>query len=108
MALLSPQPLTSDGFDPTDGDPADLDGDSFTNTGRELFAVGNFSGGAIDVTVETSITVDGQDADDLVVTLQDGVSRVMGPFSPAVYGTQVNVSYSGNTNAFVRVLKFPR
>jgi hypothetical protein len=99
-------PFNRDGVDPTDGVLASLDGDRFTNTGREIFVVANYSGGAIDVTFSPPGQVDGQDVEAPVIALQDGDVRLLGPWPPSIYGTTVRVSYSSNTSAYVQVLKF--
>ncbi len=82
-------------------------GDTFENTGKEVFVVNNGGGGAVTVTFATPVTVDGLAVADLTASVGAGASRAIGPFPPQVYGENVSVSYSGVTSVTVAVMRFP-
>lgn len=86
---------------------ADATGNNFPNTGREVFVVNNGSGGSINVTVDSK-TPCNQGADhDLVVAVGAGVQKMIGPFDPARYGSQVDITYSAVTSVTVAARKTP-
>lgn len=106
MARLESTPFVVSGLDPTDGEPCALTGDYFISTGREILSLANYSGGAVDVTIETTVEIDEQPVDDIAVTLQDGSVRLLGPWPLWLCGQKVRISYSSNSNVFVRVFQF--
>ena len=104
MALLSPTTLSRDGVDIT-GAAAAFGGDTFANTGYEIFSVVNGSGGSINVTFVTSATIDGAAVADKVVAVSNGGKVLIGPFPVAYYGSTVSVTYSGVSSVTVKVMK---
>ncbi len=93
------------------GDEADVDGDSFLNTGRELLIVHNAGEDPIAVTVESTYEVDEQDVADLVVAVPAGESRHIGPLRPGIYNDEdglVQVTYDVVTDVSVAVLHVAR
>jgi hypothetical protein len=87
---------------------ANVDGNFFDNTGKEMLAVRNASGGSINVTIQTSITVDSQTVADLVVACADAETTLIGPFPVGFYNDaedEVNITYSAATNIHVAVIK---
>lgn len=86
-------------------------GDSFVNTGSEVFVIKNGSGAPITATFVTPATVDGLAVADLTATIAAGATRMVGPFPPGVYndtgapGGSVSVTYSAATSVTVAVVK---
>lgn len=93
------------------GVAAGAGGDTFINSGQEIFVVKNGSGAPITVTFVTPTTVDNLAVSDLAVTVAAGATRSVGPFPPAWYndtaqpGGVVSVTYSSVTTVTVGVLK---
>jgi len=87
-------------------------GDSFSNTGKELFYVKNASGGAITVTFDSPATCSfagaALAAHDNSVSVGAAEERLIGPF-PAVRfndgSSNVIVTYSGVTSLTVAVIR---
>lgn len=87
-------------------------GDSFSNTGRELFYIKNGGGGSINVTFDSpatcSFALAANAAHDTVVAVGPAEERLIGPF-PAVRfndgSGNVLVSYSGVTSVTVAVIR---
>jgi hypothetical protein len=106
MALLEVESFSREGTSASEiTTAATAGGDRFTNTGKEVLEVSNTSGGPINVTVESTVTVDGQAVADLVVAVADSDPTTIGPFPLATYGSEVNVSYESVTSVAVRVLQ---
>jgi hypothetical protein len=105
MALLDITPASRAGITASDGVAASAGGDRFTNTGRELLVVTCASGGPVNVTMETTVEVDGQAVADNVVAVDDAEPMIIGPFPISDYGTEVNVSYADATNLTVQVVQ---
>lgn len=82
-------------------------GDTFTNTGRELFIVNNAAGsGTVTVTETLQATLDGQSATSKTVAVGFGTIAVMGPFPVAAYNDVngfMNITYSGVASVTVNV-----
>lgn len=112
MAALTVQPAarSANGVDLA-GVAAAGGGDSFTNSGQEVFVVKNGGGAPITVTVVTPATVDGLAVTDLTASVAAGATRMIGPFPPGIYndtgaaGGIVSVTYSGVTTVTVAVVK---
>jgi hypothetical protein len=105
MALLDITAASRDGITASGGVAASAGGDRFTNTGKELLVVTCATGGPVNVTMETTVEVDGQAVADNVVAVADGEPMIIGPFPLSDYGTEVNVSYADATNLTVQVIK---
>lgn len=94
-----------------DGVAAGAGGDTFINSGQEIFVVKNGSGAGITVTFATPTTIDGLAVSNLDVSVGAGVTRSIGPFPSGWYndtaqpGGIVSVSYSAVTTVTVAVLK---
>ena len=74
MALIATTTASADGNDLA-GAAAAGGGDTFTNTGAELYVVKNADGTSTNVTFVTSATVDGQSVGDRVVAVAAGVTK---------------------------------
>lgn len=105
MALLTATSFSRSGVDVI-GAAAASGGDTFANTGYEIFVVKNGSGGSINVTFTSTVTVDGQAVADKVVAVADGAHVSIGPFPVGYYDDTVAVAYSDVTSVTVKVLKF--
>lgn len=115
MATLEATQCVSSGVDLTDTDNAASGGDEFVNTGDQLLYVQNTGGDPHTVTIPRTRLVDGQPAADLVVTVPDGESRLIGPFRPQDYNDEddkIQIAYDAVEEAgpvqvmFVKLLLF--
>jgi hypothetical protein len=83
--------------------------DEFANTGKELLVIDNVAGIVpCVVSIESSVTVDGQAVADRVVTVPTGEVMVIGPFNPGIYNDAdglVQISYDQVTDVYVAVLQ---
>lgn len=104
MAVLTSQEIVRTGLNPSYSSAAGA-GDSFANTGTEFIHVKNGSGSSMNVTVETTVTVDSLDVEDLVVAVPAAGERLIGPFPCRWYGTSVGISYSDETSVTLAVIK---
>ena len=105
--LLSTVEFGRAGVVVSDGAAASVSGDTFVNSGAEMFAVFNGDASPKTVTFETVITIDGFAVPDRSVTIPNGETWLIGPFPPAIYGNVVSVTYSAVTSVEVKVLKSP-
>jgi hypothetical protein len=87
-------------------------GDTFQNTGRELFYIKNGGGGGINVTFDSpgtcSFNVAANAAHDDVVAVGAGEERLIGPFPVTRFNDgagNVAVSYSGVVTVTVAVIR---
>lgn len=89
---------------------ADVGGDEFTNTGREIIYVANGSGGDI------TVTFTGQSASNFNVTTNNavvvsaGTTEVIGPFLKGWFSdtnNKVQVTYSGISSLTVAIIQTP-
>lgn len=107
MAALTVNNVTSAGVAITAATPAG-GGDTFANTGREMVRISNASGGSITATFVTTKTVDGNAVSDLVVTITNGQTKVIGRFDPATYNDAnglVSVTCSATSSVTIEVYK---
>jgi hypothetical protein len=106
MALLAVTPITKAGID-TAGVAADVAGDTFPNTGKEVLIVKNGSASPITVTLDIKATLDGQAVTDPTVTINAGIEKIIGPFPLGYYNDangRVSVTYSAVTTVTVKAL----
>ncbi len=99
---------TANGYSETAGLVAvdQPNGNSFANTGREFLIVDNGTDDtALTVTILSPVTVDGLAVTDLAATVALGVRRIIGPFPPSVYGSEVSVDWSSGTDIKACVVK---
>lgn len=93
------------------GVAANVGGDTFPTTGREVLVIKNGGVGSVTLTVATPSTVDGLPVGDLTAAIGAGETRMIGPFPPGVYaadgqpGNNVALSYSGVTSVTVAVVR---
>lgn len=83
-------------------------GNNFAHSGTTFLAVKNASGSSITVTVATPYTQDSLSLADLTATVEDGETRLIGPFPRDSYEQsdgKVNVDWSSGTSVTVAVLK---
>jgi hypothetical protein len=85
-------------------------GDSWANTGAELFAINNGGGGSITVTLVrgTGGTIDSAVLPNLTVVVPAGKMFIIGPFGTGLWNDAnglMNVTYSAVTSVKVRVYK---
>lgn len=112
MATLTNQPSSFTGLN-LSTTSADVAGDEFTNTGRELLYVSNGGGSSITVTVtaqQTNVQKQGFGSltvSDTTVTIPAGEDRFIGPFPVQRFSDsagRVQVSYSDVTSVVVGVI----
>lgn len=107
MAALTVAQLTADGV-VTAMVAAAGGGDSFANTGDQIFEVNNGSGGSITVTIVTPATVGGRAVADVAAAVPAGQRWRFGPFDPALFNDatgSVQVTYSGVTTLTVQAFR---
>jgi hypothetical protein len=109
MATLPVTPISRAGLDVA-GVAADAAlSDEFPNTGFEFIEIKNGGGGTITVTLDIKPTVDGAAIVDPTLTIAAGVTKIIGPFPPALYNDsttqRAKVSYSGVTTVTIKVFK---
>lgn len=80
-------------------------GNSFTNTAREIIEITNGGGASITATFVTTATYQGYAIADKAITIANGASMVIGPFDTGLYGTTVTVNWSSGTSVTARVLR---
>ena len=107
---LAVQQITRGGLQPDLATAANVDGNSFNNTGREVIYVIN-GATVCNVTVQTPGNVDGNAIADLAVAVPANEGRMIGPFAPGIYnqggavGDVVYVDYDDVTNVTVAVFR---
>lgn len=92
---------------------ANVDGHMFTNTGYEILHVKNNNAGALTVTLQTALTIDGLAVADRTVTVAAGAEKLISALSPHYYNqaagsadaNKVYVDYSLTASVTVAVLK---
>lgn len=80
-------------------------GNTFTNTGREVIEIANGAGAPITATFVTTLTYQGYAIADLAVSITNGTSKTVGPFDVALFGDVVTVTWSSGTTVTARVTK---
>ena len=83
-------------------------GDSFANTGKELFIASNANASSYTVTFATQETVDGLAVSDQSITVAQNEEFIVGPFPISIYNDSsglVQVTYSAVTDLTVCVVK---
>ena len=106
MAVLTLQNIDRLGAAPTYA-AATGGGDSFPNDERTLVHIKN-GGGAISLSVQTQLTVDGKPVADDSINVPAGGERMVGPFPAPIYNDangRVNLAYSGVTSVTVGVFR---
>jgi hypothetical protein len=96
---LATQQIARTGTIPTYS-AANADGHSVGNRGTMFLHVKNGSGGSINVTLVTPITVGGRAVGDDVVAVGAGAEKMIGPLDPNTYNTAdgvVHVDFSAVT-----------
>jgi len=107
MATLTVKRPGQGDFEVFGGTAAAGGGDVFPNTGTEILIIQNTSGGNITLTISTPGEVDGLAIDDLVLTLSNSTTTLVGPFQTAFFNNssgQVSLAYSGVSNVLVSVI----
>lgn len=104
MAELTVQDVDHSGLEPDAGlQGADAGGDTWLNTGREMFRVVNGSGGEINVTVDAVRDCNQGFDHDAQVAVPAGEERWLGPFATARFGANPSVTYDAVTSVTVGV-----
>ena len=110
---IAVQSITKSGLAPTYTAATAVDGNMFTNTGKEFIHVVNADAGAINVTIPTPATVAGLSIEDKVVAVPGNTDMMIGPFEAGFFnqpagGTdagKVYVQYSAVVNVTVAALR---
>lgn len=86
-------------------------GNTFSNTGREMMIVNNINAATLNVTITTngvySVGSVNYAIADVLGTVANGTSKVFGPFDKVLYNdanSNVDVSWSAGTNITVSVI----
>lgn len=107
MGTYTVQEITSAGVVPTAN--AVAASDVFTNNGRTILEVTNGSGSELTVSFTMTKTVDGETPGPKQVTIANGATKVIGPFSKDFYNDangQVTVAYDEQTSVTAKCLTF--
>lgn len=107
MAVLTVTPVTRAGVDVA-GVAADVAGDEWANTGKEIVEVKNGSGVSITVTLDVKATLDGNAVTDPTVTITAGQTKAIGPFPRGVFNDandRAKITYSAVTSVTTKVLQ---
>ena len=108
MAALTVHASSTAGVAFTTATPAG-GGDTFTNTGAELYYVNNGSGGSINVTMTVTgrIGRSGEPGANTtrVVAVANGATFFFGPFDPAAFGASVGILCSATSSVTVGVVR---
>ncbi|NIH81689.1 hypothetical protein [Amycolatopsis viridis] len=91
---LTTQQIVKEGITPALTGPPNSDGDVI-DTGRVFLVVDNASGASLTVSVQTPVTVDGLDLEELAVTIPSGTRRYIGPLKPSTFGRLVGTPDAG-------------
>lgn len=83
-------------------------GEALANDGRTILHVIN--GGVAPITVTQNWTAAASSQDGITippraVTIANGTDKAMGPFPVALYGTTMNIDYSGGTTVTAAAMK---
>jgi hypothetical protein len=109
MALLTAAVLSRAGVSTVGALPTVTTGDTWANTGAEMVAIKNASGGAMVVTLHIPATLDGAAAVDPTISIADGVTEVIGPFPPGIYNDPATglakVTCAPVTSSTIKVIK---
>lgn len=105
------QQITRAGLNPTLTQPT-VDGD-VVDIGATFLYVDNASVASVNVTVQTPVTVDGLNVEELIVAVPAGQFRLIGPFPPRTFAQPTTspdagrayVDYSAQTSVTRAVLK---
>jgi hypothetical protein len=106
-ATLTPQQIVRTGLLHTFAAVDAGNGNEFANDGFCFLYVKNGSGGSINVTIPTQVTVDNLAVADQVVAVGAGANKLIGPFPPSLYnvGGKAQVDWSAGTDVTVAVLR---
>lgn len=106
MAELTKQQATRAGTVLTYGN-ADVAGDAFENDGTQAVIIVNGGGTPVVVTIETPATVDDLAVADRTVTIAQGATKIIGPFTRSVYNDgdgKVQITYDGVDGVEIAVI----
>jgi len=89
---------------------ADVLGDDFVSTGKELILVEhtNGAGSSVTLTVTTTATIDGEAVADKLIAIGPGETHVLGPWPQQWYNdanAKVTLSWSAVTDITLAVIK---
>lgn len=89
-----------------------VNGNRFTNTGREKIEIINGAGAPITVTFLTTLQYQGYAIDDQPVTVANGTTKICGPFDTALFNDTtedaagaVHMTFSSGTTVTARVTR---
>lgn len=94
---LAAQNITKNGIVPAYVAATMVDGNMFTNSGKEFIHVVNASAGAITVTIPTPATVAGLTIEDKAIVVAAGTERMIGPFQPGYFNQPAGGTDAGKT-----------
>lgn len=105
---VAPQDVNRNGLTPTYG-AANAGGNTVPNNGQVLLHVKNGSGASINVTIATSVAMDGLELPDRVVAVPANSEKIIGPFPPKTYNTasgELLVTFSSVTTVTIAALRY--
>lgn len=101
-SALSVQRINRNGLTPA-YEAANVDGNSFTNSGHQFLHLKNGGTAAQTITIQTPLQVHGLAVADLSVSVAAGSEVMLGPFPQRTFGGEVLVDYSAVTSLTVGV-----
>jgi hypothetical protein len=106
---LTTQQIARTGVIHTFGAVDQPNGNQFLNVDERVFIyVKNASGGAVNVTIPTPITIDDLAVGDRVVNIAAGVNKLIGPFPRQYYNQtdgMVYIDYDTGTSVTIAVIR---
>jgi hypothetical protein len=105
---MTVQQIARTGLNPSFAAVDGTNHNAFANDGRTFLYVTNAAGSPINVTIDTPGVVDGLAVGNLVVSVTNGQSRVIGPFPTNIYNQadgKVYVDWSSGTSITAAALR---
>jgi hypothetical protein len=109
MALLTVASAAAAGIDIVGAAATATTGDTFANTGKEFLLIKNGSGGTITVTLDHQNEPDGAVVTDPTVSIDNGVTKLIGPFSKGYYNDAsglVKATCSAVSSVTIKAIQF--
>lgn len=103
--VLTVTPLARTGVTPALA-AANADGSTFANDGRTFLHLKNTNGTARNVTIASSVTVDGLAVADVTVQIPlTSGDKMIGPFEPGIFGTTVTITFDAVADLTIQAFR---
>lgn len=105
MATYAVETSVKTGLTPTSN--AVASSDDFANTGKIVVRVTNGSGSLLTITITSTAVIDTDLAvADRTITVANGATKFIGPFSTSTYSTTCTLAYDQTTSVVAEVITF--